>query len=301
MSHPVVQRYRQRMMGATSEGEWLTDGWLRDRHIQHAVGLGAGHGLFELGLLEATAIESYDLYDLSEVSLAQARTAAQQRGLSERLATHSTDVNAVDLGQALYDLVTFSSSLHHVTELENVVGKVARSLGDNGLLFASEYIGPDRFQWGEIEKAIVGKLYTSLDQRLRFNWPPRPAPLRLRLRRTPPLPPISPIPWPNARQIAQDDPTEAVHSADIVATLNRHFQKVEVTPMGGALALPLWGALNHNYLFEDKNGVRFVEVLVELDRALTDSGMLPSYFALIVASEPRASGSLSDSSPIADG
>ena len=48
MSHPVVQRYRQRMMGATSEVERLTDGWLRDRHIQHAVGLGAGHGSFEL-------------------------------------------------------------------------------------------------------------------------------------------------------------------------------------------------------------------------------------------------------------
>ena len=295
MSHPVVQRYRQRMMGATSEAEWLTDRWLRDRHIQHAIGLGAGHGSFELGLLETTAIESYDLYDLSEVSLAQARAAAQERGLSERLSTHSADVNAIDLDQGSYDLVTFSSSLHHVTELESVVGKVARSLTDNGLLFASEYIGPDRFQWGEIEKDLVGKLYTSLDQRLRFNWPHRPAPLRLRLRRTPPLPPISPIPWPTARQIAQDDPTEAVHSAEIVPTLNRHFRKVEVTPMGGALALPLWGALNHDWIFEEKKGVRFVEVLVELDRALTQSGMLPSFFALLVASEPRARDSVSDS------
>ena len=287
LSHPVVQRYRKQMMGADSEVDWLVDGWLRGRRVERALGVGAGHGSFELGLLRSTAVERFDLYDLSEGSLAQARRESLDRGLSDRLQTHAADINGVDLGQETCDLVTFYSSLHHVTELDSVVAKTARSLRRGGLLFASEYIGPDRFQWGDLEMGIVGRLYTSLDQRLRFNWPPKPAPLRRRLRRLPAPPVIPPVPFPDPIEIAEADPTEAVHSSEIVPTLDRHFGKVELTPMGGALALPLWGGLNHDWLFDEHHGVRFVEGLVELDRALTESGRLPSYFALIVASEPR--------------
>ena len=94
------------------------------------------------------------------------------------------------------------------------------------------------------------------------------------------------MPFPDAVEIAEADPTEAVHSEEIVPTLKRHYRKVELTPMGGALALPLWGALNHDWLFDERHGNRFVEVLVELDKALTESGTLPSYFALIVATDP---------------
>lgn len=292
LSHPVVQRYRREMMGAGSEADWLRDRWLQGRHIKRAIGIGAGHGSFELGLLEAASIENFELYDVSDAGLALARSAAEKSGLSDRLTTHTADISIVDLGEQSCDLVTFYSSLHHMTELDTLVGRVARSLSKEGVLFASEYIGPDRFQWGDTELNVVKKLYTSLDPRLRFNWPYRPPPLRRRLRRIPSKPVISPFPFPDASEIARVDPTEAVHSADIVPTLNRHFRNVEVTPMGGALALPLWTALNHDWIFEENHGVRFVEALVELDRALTDSGLLPTYFALILASEPREAPTL---------
>ncbi len=298
LSHPVVEHYRRQMMGASSESDWLRARWLGGRRIQRALGIGAGCGSFELTLLKATAIETFDLYDVSAVSLARARRVAQKSGISDRMETHVADVNGMEFGKESCDLVTFYSSLHHVTDMDTVVAKVARSLRKDGLLFASEYVGPNRFQWGETEMNIVGRLYTSLDQRLRFNWPPSPAPLRRRLRRLPTPPVISPIPFPDANEIARADPTEAAHSAEIVATLKRHFQNVEVTALGGALALPLWGALNHDWLFDQKNGVRFVESLVELDRALTESGRLPTYFALIVASEPtETTAAFSDSNP----
>jgi hypothetical protein len=77
-----------------------------------------------------------------------------------------------------------------------------------------------------------------------------------------------------------------VHSAEILDSLRSCFKRVDVTPMGGALALPTWPGLNHDYIFESPRGVRFVETLIDLDRALTESGRLPSYFALIAASDP---------------
>ena len=79
-----------------------------------------------------------------------------------------------------------------------------------------------------------------------------------------------------------------MHSGEIVETLERYFGDVQVAPMGGALAYPLWAGLNHDYVFEDREGVRFVETLVDLDQALTESGRLPTYFALIAASSPLA-------------
>jgi SAM-dependent methyltransferase len=286
MAHPAVQRYRRDMSGADSEADWLISGFLQGRRVERAIGIGAGHSGFELGLLAAGAVDFFDLYDLSPKALDEAQASATRRGLSGRIATHVADINDVDLGSDRFGLVTFYSSLHHVVDLGGVVPKVARALRDDGILFAAEYIGPDRFAYGEPELGLARNLFRALDPRLRYTWPPKQTPWRRRFLGRPSLPVIPPLPVPDPDMIAAEDPTEAVHSSEILDTLGRSFGRVHITPMGGALALPLWPGLNHDYIFEIRHGVRFVETLVELDRALTVSGQLPTYFALVAASSP---------------
>ncbi len=285
MAHPVVQRYRRDMSGAASEAEWLVSGFLPDAGVERAIGIGVGHGMFELGLLDTGAVGFYDLYDLSPRALDEAQSSATRLGLSGRIAAHVADINNVDLAPKRFGLATFYSSLHHVVDLEGLVPKVARSLQNDGILFASEYIGPNRFAYGEAELEWARSLFNSLDKRLLRLWQPKHR-WRRRLRGLPPPPSRPNFHPPDPVQIAAEDPTEAVHSAEILATLRKSFGHVHVTPMGGALALPIWPGLNHDYLFDSPSGVEFVEMLIEFDRALTESGRVPSYFALIAATSP---------------
>jgi SAM-dependent methyltransferase len=285
MAHPVVQRYRRDMSGAVSEAEWLVSGFLGDGGVKRAIGIGVGHGMFELGLLDSGAVESFDLYDLSPRALDEAHASAARLGLTERISTHVADISEVDLAPDSFGLATFYSSLHHVVDLEGLVPKVARALQDDGVLFASEYIGPNRFAYGEGELGLARDLFNSLDKRLLRVWKPKHK-WRRRLRGLPPPPPRPKFHPPDPVQIAAVDPTEAVHSAEILATLRKSFRHVHITSMGGALALPIWPGLDHDYIFDSQGGVEFVEMLIELDRALTESGRVPSYFALIAATDP---------------
>jgi SAM-dependent methyltransferase len=288
MAHPVVQRYRQRMSGAHDEADWLVSGFFQGTPIDRAIGIGAGHSTFELGLLTSGAVKFFDLYDLSPKALDLAQESATKLGVSDRIATHVADINSVELDPGGYGLATFFSSLHHVVDLEGVVPRVARSLRRDGILFACEYVGPNRFAFGEPERELAKSFFTALDPRLRYTWPPKPMSWRQRLSGRQVVPGIPPLPIPDPSSIAADDPTEAVHSAEIVETLGRSFGSVHVTPMGGALAFPVWAGLNHDYVFETRHGVRFVETLLEVDQALTESGRLPTYFALIAALNPSA-------------
>ncbi len=285
MAHPVVQQYRRDMSGAGSEAEWLVSGFLGDRSVERAIGIGVGHGLFELGLLSAGAAAFFELYDLSPKALDEAQASAARLGLSGRIASHVGDISDVDLAPNRFGLATFYSSLHHVVDLEGLVPKVARALQDDGVLFAAEYIGPNRFAYGEAELELARELFDSLDKSLLRIWRPKHK-WRRRLRGLPPPPPRPKLKSPDPARIAAADPTEAVHSAEILATLGKSFGHVHVTAMGGALALPIWPGLDHDYIFESESGVRFVEMLIAFDRALTESGRIPSYFALIAATNP---------------
>jgi SAM-dependent methyltransferase len=301
MAHPVVQRYRRTMSGAVDEADWLVSGYLQGRPIERAIGIGAGHSVFELGLLGTGAVEAFDLYDLSAKALELAERSASSLGVSDRIATHVTDINTVDLEPKRYGLATFYSSLHHVVDLDGVVSRLAHALRDDGVLFAAEYIGPNRFEFGPAELELARAFFDALDPKLRYTWSPEPASWGQRLRGRPSDPVRPSLPVPDPAEIAAADPTEAVHSGEIVETLERYFGGVHVAPMGGALAYPLWAGLNHDYVFEDRDGVRFVETLVDLDQALTESGRLPTYFALIAASSPLRALDPSDAPQIRSG
>ena len=158
-------------------------------------------------------------------------------------------------------------SLHHVAELDDVLKATSRSLEPNGVLVAYEYVGPDRFATGPVERRIAQQLYRSLDPRLKSVH--------------------AELPLPDPQAVIAADPTEAVHSSDILDTLARHFDDVAVVHHGGALAYTLWWGLNHDALFETEEGWDFVQVLLQFDQALTQTGVIADYFVTIAAAAPR--------------
>lgn len=85
------------------------------------------------------------------------------------------------------------------------------------------------------------------------------------------------------------DPTEGVHSSEILPTIQRVFGDADVRYYNGALISCVFGTLNEVY-FDDYNAKRgsaceVMEALIYLDRAMTLSGEIPASYAAIFATK----------------
>lgn len=267
LDHPLAKARLERLRGGRSFEDWLTDRYLRDMRVSRALSIGAGIAMNELELVRLGAVERFDLYDVSQVALNAAMERAHALGIADRIHIHREDINQVTLPPDTYDLVTFFSALHHMSDLEGILRQVNTTLTPQGLLFASEYVGPDRFAFPEQDATLAKQLYRVLDPALKAPWPE--------------------LPQPDPRDVARADPTESIHSADIVAAIQRGFDQVEIIPLGHALTFILWWGLNHDALYETQRGLELVQVILDLDSALVNSGQLPSYFSYITARKRR--------------
>jgi SAM-dependent methyltransferase len=263
LAHPLIKERIVQVRGGHSLEHWFIERYLGKRRVARAIGIGCGVASFELGLMRLGAVEQYDLYDVSQVALDTAMETARTLGLAERVHIFRQDVNHEILAPNTYDLVTFISSLHHIADLDGVLRRVNEALTPQGLLFANEYVGPDRFAYPEHDSAFAKRLYRVLDPRLRSPWPE--------------------LPQPNPADVEAADPTESIHSADIIETVKRVFDQIEITPLEYTLTFILWWGLNHDALYDTEPGRELVNVVLDIDNALVTSGRLPNYFSYIVA------------------
>jgi len=268
LAHPLVQSHQQRARDGHSIESWVAAVALKGMERDRGVGIGAGTATLELGLLVSQTVHRFDLLDVSPGALELADATARTLGVDDRVSTFHADVSSFDLGARRYDVATCMGSLHHVAELDDVLGAASRALAPDGVLVAYEYVGPDRFATHPVERRIAQQVYASLDPKLKS--------------------PHAELPLPDPQAVIAADPTEAVHSSEILGCLDRHFTDVRVVHHGGGLAYTLWWGLNHDALFETEEGWNFVQVLLQFDQALTETGVIDDYFVTIAASAPRS-------------
>lgn len=265
-AHPLVQERLLRQRQGRSIEEWFAAKYLTGRRMQRGLAIGAGTANFELNLLQSGAVETFDLYDVSEASLNQAHATARAMGMENAVRCFCADVNESEFLQQ-YDLITFISSMHHVENLEATLTRMHSLLAVGGMLLAHEYVGPDRFAFPESDLRLPRQLFQVLDPRLKAPWPE--------------------LPLPTAAAVIAADPTEAVHSSAIIETLQSIFEYVEITPLKTSLAFILWYGLDHDALYDTPQGMDLVRVLMALDELLVDGGEMPNYFAYLAASKTR--------------
>jgi SAM-dependent methyltransferase len=261
-AHPRTQEHFVRRSG-TGFLPWLGARLPRaPGHPVHAVSIGAGRAPTELALLADGVLDHVSLFDVSAGSLAVAREQAAERDLADRVSAHVGPFDPDRLTRPA-NVALFVDSLHHIEDLDGVLGHLAALLGDDGVLFAREYVGPARFAFPDDHLRHARSLYGVLDPALRSVHPE--------------------LPVPDPVEVAAVDPTEAVRSDEILAALDRWFGHVEVCPVGGGLAFPLWFGLDHDALFETAQGDAAVRWVLEHDARLTDTGELPPYFVFVAA------------------
>ncbi|MCA1666477.1 MAG: class I SAM-dependent methyltransferase [Thermomicrobia bacterium] len=275
--HPAVLERQRRILRANTPEEWFIRNYIGTR-LDRALGVGTGPAGLELRMLAHGAVEHFDLYEISQASLDVARQDARALNVEERASYICQDFHDAELQPESYDLVTFIASLHHMDRLEETVQKVYDCLKPGGMLFAAEYIGPNRFDFAPEHAILARQIYDFLDPALKFDSEPKLA-------------------WPTPAQVMAVDPTEAVQSEEIPAVIQRIFPRVETKQTYGTLCFMLFWCLNPDAIYDTEQGRKYdteqgrnlVQFIVEAETALIDSGRLPSYFDYIVAFKPALS------------
>ena len=264
-AHPLAIERQCRLQGNQLREVWFAKQYLGDKPAKRALGIGAGRAETELALLQNGAVEHYDLFDVSPVGLDHAKTLANERGFGHRLTCHCMPIDEAVLPDGSYDLVTFIASLHHMQPLDHALHTANRLLKPGGLIWAAnEYIGPDRFNYPPAHVALARAFIEQLPQALQKHGRPE-------------------LVLPTPKEVAAVDPTEAPCSSQIEPLMRRFFPRFELTPLYGAFAFVVFWGLNHDALYETPEGVELVRFILAMDKALADAGVLPLYFAHLVA------------------
>ena len=234
--------------------------------------LGCGGGHLERALLDLGAARRMEGLDASAGSIHLARRLAAEAGVDDRITYRLEDLDRVELPPARYDFVVAKMALHHFSRLEHVYDQVASALRPGGIFLANEYVGPDRFQWTDVQLRLANQWLEELPQDVR---------------RAVPVPSIR---RPTLREMMADDPTESVRSSEVLPLLRQRFDIVEEKPFGGTVLQLLLAAALPAFDLDDARHLDLLRQLCRREGELLDSGALPSDFVHVVAKKRPEAG-----------
>ena len=272
---PVVRRYLHRLASGSDDCDWLT--WIRAHHLPPRVDrilvIGCGSGWLERALIRKAGIGTITACDASADRVRSAEKVARENGLSG-IDYRTVDLENEALPDGSFDAVLAHDVLHHITDLEGLYGRIQAALAPGGRFLFNEYVGPNRFQYGDAQMELINRYFRLIPDHLRMNryW-------RI-------------LPWskprPDPVQLAADDPTEAVRSEDVLPLARRFFEVEKEYPYGGGLLnyLLYETIANFDESRDYDNGL--LHALCEAEDRLTRSGAIDPAFCIFVG-RPRPS------------
>jgi SAM-dependent methyltransferase len=223
-----------------------------------------GNGHVEQSLFTHGGITSAYGIDLSEASIETARASATATGMPFEYLV--ADINHVDLSGLKFDRVVNNAAFHHIAYLDRFVRKALEAIDEDGLLLSWDYVGPDRNQYPWRIWSRMVEFNATLPQRYQAH-----------------------LKYPHLKTMLATDPTEAVHSALIMTVVERYFDIVEISRVGGALAYQI--LFENEALFQaqgTQGGRDVVRAILDADLAHTREHPEDCLFAFVVARPRKA-------------
>jgi O-antigen biosynthesis protein len=247
---------------------YIKQTYFTDRPAEFALSIGSGWGDLDRTGYEVGLFRRCLGFDLSEGAVQRARTLALQLG--HPLAYEVADLNRLSL-QGRYgpfDLIFANASLHHIQELERLFEQVEAVLAPDGLFFFHEYVGPSRFQWRPKTLAICTRILDILPKRLRGH--------------------VDQIHRPTFAQFVNGDPSEAVHSEEIISIASMFFDLIEVVDGGTTLTQPLLNDIIRYFDEDAETEATILRLIFLLEEILIQEHVLESDTKLVVFRKRRA-------------
>ncbi|WP_417582433.1 class I SAM-dependent methyltransferase [Nitrincola sp.] len=273
MEHPHVRaRLNSKISGNPEQESYLylrsflqQQGW--QFPVKRAASLGCGFGPLERALVKENFAERIDGFDLAASAITEARRLAAEANMPE-LHYHVADMEHLQLPNAQFDLVFAYSSVHHVDDLDNLFHQVWQALRPGGVFFLHEYVGPDRFQWTEVQLEYINTFIENLPPG--YNCLPDGRD-RGAVRR------------PSIEDVIAHDPSEAIRSSEIAKTLEQYFDTVWRHELGGALLHTGLSDIAQNFSMDNPSDIALMDNFFNLEDQLMAEGKISSDFTVFMA------------------
>ncbi len=215
-------------------------GWAYEP-LRLGLSIGCGAGTLEKALRWLRICEEVDSYDISPESVRLAKENAKRHGL-DGVRYAVADCEKLDFPADHYDAVFFNGSLHHISDPDRLLDRVALTLREGGLVYADEYVGPSRDEWSEEHLVQARRAYESLPEAVKGEMP-------------------FGIPYDGA------DPSEMIRSSRIVPALHERFEILWERPCWGNLLYPVLCRVRHEEMMKPENEP-LLRTLIELEQSL---------------------------------
>lgn len=280
LANPAINRHYQTLAaGGRDYPSWVNftvHHYLQGRSpVARILSVGSGDGALERHLAAINAAELIEGIDIAPKRVAIAEQAALAAGLQERIQYTVCNAETAEFPSHEYDAIYFNSSLHHLTNLDVILSKCSAALKYDGFLFVNEYIGPNRFDFSAREKLVMQSVFCMLPEKYRVSHADHD---RGQLR--------TQVHFPDPLEVARVDPSEAIHSEEIVDALQRHFQLEEFNYTGGTLMQFMLLDIAGNFCDSDPEAMRVLQLIFDIEEVLVSSGDLRPHFAMIIAKHP---------------
>ncbi len=225
--HPAIQRrICKRICGRDVDDNNFGKAMLLalKRKFNNAISIGCGNAAKEMRMIEAGIVEHFDFFELSKERIEQGITLAKEKGIEEKVRFHHTDFfsSKYNISKS-YDLVFWSSALHHMMNTRLAVMTSYDILKDDGYFYMDDYVGKSRFQYSDLELFIVNAVREALPDECFKNPYNKEQDFFRHVRRI------------SLEKIMQMDISEAADSENIIPSIERFFPHAKIIHYGGLI------------------------------------------------------------------
>ncbi len=236
--------------------------------VDKALSLGCGGGNLECHALHIDMARHFDAFDASPGSIELARELARKHELHHRVDYAVADLNVHEFAENHYDAVFAGQSVHHIANLEHYFAQVKKTLKPGGLFVINEFVGPNQFQWTDLQLQEANALLRSIPEKYRISMSTGNV--------------VDTIGRPTIEQMNAVDPTEAIRSEDILPGIREHFDVVSQHDFGGTLLQLVLNDIAGNFTYS-ADCRRELDRLFEVEKEVLATTELTADFTLLVA------------------
>jgi len=252
---PRVAQYKNKLSTDNEDIHWIDD--ISNRFsekipFENVLIVGCGNGWLERKLSDMNIGKNFDAFDISEKYIQEAKEKKGNRQINYFI----DDINNLQhIEPKKYDAVFNFAILHHATEIDSAMKKLAECLKPQGLMFNEEYVGPARNQYSDGHLQLMLEVNSELPEQFRSKHTLRPPLANFRV-----------------------EPSEAIHSDLVRPLFEKYFDTVYERDMNGGIAYQiLWNNIEQ-FDNSDPEAKKWLEFLLDRDYEFSKQGKAPILF-----------------------
>ena len=250
---PLIHQRWNTMISGDPNQDYLhvLANFLNEKKGLSLISLGSGRCEAEIKLVKTNIFDEITCIELSKPLVDEARKSINHEGL-KNIHVVCDNIYEYKFKENAYDVVFFSSSLHHFKNLDTFLRIKAKAwLKKNGYLVMNEYVGPDRLQYSKNQLLTINEALKTIPKKFRkINSLPMHK---------------NRISGPGLVRMILADPSECVESSKIIPLIHQNFDVIIEKPFGGNILSSVLKDIANHFFTIDKEKYKVIDKLFKIE------------------------------------